>query len=238
MPKLHVLLKREDLDAARLRDQVVVVLDILFATTTIVHAFECGVASVHVADDRDDALRIARDIDGCLLAGEMMGEGLLDFAPSTPLALAGHALLGRDLVYCTTNGTRALLAANPAAHIYAGALTNGAALADRIVRDHPDADVLIVCAGSVGRFNLEDFHGAGHIVAALQARADYALSDAALAARLAYRADETRAVLQASRVGRLIAGLGLQAEVDHAVIHDNARAVPKLVDARRLQVTA
>lgn len=235
MPQLHVLLKREDLDAARLRDQVVVVLDILFATTTIVHAFDCGAASVHVADDRNDALRMARDIDACLLAGEWMGEGLRDFAPATPLALAEHALHGRDLVYCTTNGTRALLAASAAAHVYAGALTNGAALARRIVRDHPDADVLVVCAGSVGRFNLEDFHGAGHIVAALQAVADYAETDAAMAARLAYRSDQTQAVLQVSRAGRIVAGLGLHAELDHACRHDSSDVVPRL-DGRCLRV--
>jgi len=35
--KVHVLLKKEELDAQRLADKVVVVLDVLFATTSIVY---------------------------------------------------------------------------------------------------------------------------------------------------------------------------------------------------------
>src|SRR5205823_2651541 len=42
MSKLHVLLKKEELDAQRLPDKVVVVLDVLFATTSIVTALAHG----------------------------------------------------------------------------------------------------------------------------------------------------------------------------------------------------
>ena len=42
MRKLHVLMKKEELDGQRLDGKIVIVLDILFATTTIVAA---GMAS-------------------------------------------------------------------------------------------------------------------------------------------------------------------------------------------------
>ena len=47
--KIHVLLKKEELDAQRLAGKIVVVLDVLFATTSIVTAIRCGRSSTRSA---------------------------------------------------------------------------------------------------------------------------------------------------------------------------------------------
>ena len=60
-PSLHVLVRREDIDASRLDGRVVVVIDVLFATSTIVHALASG-ASRHCKAENGgvlSALRIA-----------------------------------------------------------------------------------------------------------------------------------------------------------------------------------
>src|SRR5689334_1033654 len=59
MPNLQVLLKKEDLLPAHLEDRVVIVLDILFATSTMVHAFSQGVAGIWPALNTDDANVVA-----------------------------------------------------------------------------------------------------------------------------------------------------------------------------------
>ena len=46
MPKLHVLFTKENLDPSRLQGKVVIVLDVLFATSTIVHAFGEGIDAI------------------------------------------------------------------------------------------------------------------------------------------------------------------------------------------------
>ena len=46
MRKLHVLMKKEELDGQRLDGKVVIVLDILFATTTIVAALSEGASEL------------------------------------------------------------------------------------------------------------------------------------------------------------------------------------------------
>ena len=56
-PSLHVLVRREDIDASRLDGRVVVVIDVLFATSTIVHALASGASRVYPAFDADDARR-------------------------------------------------------------------------------------------------------------------------------------------------------------------------------------
>ena len=59
MRKLHVLMKKEELDGQRLDGKVVIVLDILFATTTIVAALSAGATEVWPALDGDTARALA-----------------------------------------------------------------------------------------------------------------------------------------------------------------------------------
>jgi 2-phosphosulfolactate phosphatase len=239
MPKLQVLCKQENLDAGRASNQVVIVLDILFATSTIVHAFSEGAESVWLALDRDEAGAMAATLGQCLCAGEHLTETLPGFAPAVPLALGRHGLRHRALVYCTTNGTVALRRASAAAFVYPGALLNGAALVAHILREHPDAPVLIICAGSVGRFNLEDFYGAGHLVSHFnRQRSGYLLNDAAMAATLLHRGCDARTALLSSRVGRLMCERSLQDEVEYAACHDRLPVVARLEGDRVCRVVS
>jgi 2-phosphosulfolactate phosphatase len=230
MPKLHVLFKKEDLDPDRLLGKVVIVLDVLFATSTIVHAFAQGIACIWPALDAEHALRIAARLDAPLLAGEYLGATSPGFAPATPLALAGASLQGATLVYTTTNGTVALHNATGAAHVYVGALLNGAALVAHVMQRHPALQVLLVCSGSVDRFNLEDFYGAGHIASHFVRNQNYLLTDAALAALLFYQGLDATTALAASRVGRMMKNYDMQHEVDCVAQLDTLNVVPELND--------
>ena len=171
MQKIHVLLKKEELDGERLDSKVVIVLDILFATTTMVGVLADGASAVVPMADGPSALEeVARRPEGsCLLAGELNAETLPGFLAATPSNLIAEGVKGRTLVYATTNGTPAVLASQGAHAVYVAALTNAKAVVDHVVRHHPDRTVLIVCAGSAGRFNLEDFYGAGYLVSLFRA---------------------------------------------------------------------
>jgi 2-phosphosulfolactate phosphatase len=214
------------------------VLDILFATTTIVHAFANGARRIHPVRTREEGLEVAESIGACLLAGEYLARPIAGFAPATPMALADLGLDGREMIYCTTNGTQALAAVAHAAHVYVGSMLNGKALVDHVVTRHADASVLIVCSGSLDRFNLEDFHGAGHLVAHFEQQGDYAMTDPAIAALHAYRGCDTRTALLGSRVGRLMASHDLVAEVDYASSHDTLSVVPMLIGGSLVQAAA
>lgn len=94
-----------------------------------------------------------------------------------------------------------------------------------------------MCSGSVGRFNLEDFYGAGHLVAHFERQGDYLLSDAAMAALLLYRGCDATTALGASWVGKMMKAYNLQQEVDCAAQFDTLDVVPRL-DNGRLQLVA
>jgi 2-phosphosulfolactate phosphatase len=233
--RIHVLTKKEELDGQRLPGKVVAVLDVLFATTSIAAALAHGATAVIPTPDGDSARAAAAGLPpgSFVLAGEYGAETLPGFAHPTPLALLALPLRGRTLVYSTTNGTVAVRKAGGAAHVYAAALANGEAVAERIASRHGGDTVLVVCAGSVDAFNLEDFFGAGHLVSLLvRARPDAELTDAARAARMLHDAADPLACLAASRVGRMMRERGGMAEVEWAARMDHLAVVPELRDGR------
>jgi 2-phosphosulfolactate phosphatase len=233
--RVHVLTKKEELDGHRLPRKVVVVLDVLFATTSIAAALAHGATEVIPAPDGAAAREAAARLPpgSFVLAGEYGAETLPGFSHPTPMALLREPLRGRALVYATTNGTVAIHEAAGASHVYAAALANGAAVAERIAAHHSGETVLVVCSGSVDAFNLEDFYGAGHVVSALcRARPDVELTDAARAARRLREAADPLDCLSESRVGRMMADRGLTAEVEWASRMDHLAVVPELRGGR------
>jgi len=229
--KLHVLGKKEELDGQRLAGKVVVVLDVLFATTSIAAALAHGATEVIPTLDGEAARAVAaaRPAGSFVLAGEYGAETLPGFANPTPLALLDLPLAGKALVYSTTNGTVAVHRAAGAARVYAAALSNGAAVAERVASRAEGDTVLVVCSGSVDAFNLEDFYGAGHLVSLLsRIRPGWELSDAARAARMLHDGADAMACLSESRVGRMMRERGLAREGEWASRKDHLAVVPEL----------
>jgi 2-phosphosulfolactate phosphatase len=187
MARIHVLLKKEELDGQRLPGKVVIVLDVLFATSSIVAALAHGAAEVVPALNGEAALAAAagRAPGSYVLSGELNAVTLEGFSHPTPMALLEEDLAGKTLIYSTTNGTVAVGKARGADHVYAAALLNGEAMVAQIERAHAGDTVLIVCSGSADNFNLEDFYGAGYLVSLFARRPGaHELTDAAMAARL------------------------------------------------------
>jgi 2-phosphosulfolactate phosphatase len=233
--KLHVLVKKEELDGQRLAGKVVVVLDVLFATTSMAAALAHGATEVIPTLDGEAARAVAaaRPAGSFVLAGEYGAETLPGFANPTPLALLDLPLAGKALVYSTTNGTVAVHRAAGAARVYAAALSNGAAVAERVASRAEGDTVLVVCSGSVDAFNLEDFYGAGHLISLLsRIRPGWELSDAARAARMLHDGADAMACLSESRVGRMMRERGLEREVEWASRKDHLAVVPELRGGR------
>lgn len=236
MAKIHVLLKKEELDAQRLPGKTVVVLDILFATSSIVAALAHGAAEVIPTLDGAAAQAEAarHPAASCVLSGELNADTLPGFVHPTPLALLKEALAGKTLVYSTTNGTVAVAKSREADHVYAAALLNGEAVVKHIAQHHADETVLIVCSGSADNFNLEDFYGAGYLVSLFAKQPhEHEFTDAALAAMLLHEKCEAGECLRRARVGRMMLERRLEREVDFAAQKSLYTIVPKL-DGKRL----
>jgi 2-phosphosulfolactate phosphatase len=234
--KVHVLTRKEELDTVRVQGKVVVVLDVLFATTTMVTALAHGATEiVPVLDEAAARLHCSGLVqDSFVMSGELYAETLPGFAHPAPLSLLKHGVRRKSVVYSTTNGTVAMQCAAGAARVYCGALLNAGRLVEHIVAAHPGETVLILCSGSGGNFNLEDFYGAGCFVERLAARlggvAD--LSDAAKASLQLYRQARLPEALLDCRVGRMMVSRGLRHEVEFACKIDSLPVVAALDEGR------
>lgn len=218
--KLHVLSRKEDLYTVDLEGKVVIVLDILFATTTMTAALADGAEMVIPTMDETSARAegARHRPEAHVLCGELHSEVFAGFAPTTPLALLRHGVRDKKLIHATTNGTVAVKEAAGAGHLYIGSLLNGKALADHVLTQHRGSPIVIVCSGSMGNFNLEDFYGAGYLVDLLAPAfpADAELSDGARASRALYRSGQPFDTLISCRVGRMMDSRGLREEIAYA----------------------
>ncbi len=234
--KVHVLYRKEELDHERLEGKVAIVLDVLFATSTIITALANGATEViPTLDEAGARAEAQKHAQGSyILAGELYAETLPGFASPTPLALMQENIAGRKLIYSTTNGTVALRQSSKADHVYAAALLNGAAVIDRVLERHPGKTILIVCSGSMGMVNLEDLYGAGFLVDLLSREMDEQVdfSDAALAVRSLYRSEDATDCLLRARVGRMMVERNLVDEVHFVARLSAMNAVPVLEGGR------
>jgi len=233
--KVHVLTKKEELDSVRVQGKVVIVLDVLFATTTMVAVLANGAREVVPVLDEAAARACALGFagDGCVLAGELYAETLPGFAHPAPLALIEHGVRDKTVVYSTTNGTVAMTQAAGAARVYCGALLNARRLVEHILERHARETVLVLCSGSGNNFNYEDFYGAGCFVDHFSQRMkNVDLSDAARAARELYRHARLPDALLECRVGAMMVKRGLRREVEYACRVDSLPVVAALEEGR------
>src|SRR4051794_10191588 len=153
------------LPAEQLSGAVAVVIDVLRATTTMVHALAAGCDAVRPCLGVEEARCLADGLPAgkVLLGGERAGRPLPGFdLGNSPREYTPAACRGTTVVLTTTNGTRALLRAAPAQRTLVAAFVNYSAVCEQL---RPEArPVHIVCAGDAGAVALEDTLLAGALV--------------------------------------------------------------------------
>ena len=155
MPKIDAVGLPDMLCTQQLEDRVVVVIDVLRASTTIGHALESGARCVVPVASVDGAKVIAHDRTSSLLCGERGGvrpEGFV--LGNSPFEYTNEIVSGKDCVFTSTNGTRALGMVDAAASVVVGSIRNIGAVCDWIRTS--GRSVVIVCSGTDGQVSLED----------------------------------------------------------------------------------
>jgi phosphosulfolactate phosphohydrolase-like enzyme len=209
------------------RGDVIVVVDALRASSTIVTALATGLRSVRPVADVDECV-------GEVTAGERGGAKVarLDY-DNSPLAFLDRGLIGKDLVLTTTNGTACLVAA--ASHrppaVFVGALLNATAAGRTAQQAAVEAlaDVSIVMAGRRAGMATEDLIVATEIRAAMtntKLEGDFAPT---------VSTDFESDFLQ-SDSGRNLLSLGREPDVRFCARKDVFGIVPRWVEEGRLVV--
>lgn len=141
-------------------EAIVVVVDILRATSAIVTAFMNGVNRILPVATLEEAKSYKNK--GYMVAAERDGI-VRDFADfgNSPFNFTEERVGGNEIVYSTTNGTNSIMMANNSHRVLIGSYLNHQSLVDYIVKEN--RNVIILCAGWKNKFNLEDSLFAGSL---------------------------------------------------------------------------
>jgi 2-phosphosulfolactate phosphatase len=197
----------------------VVVLDILRATSVIVHAISQGAKQVICVVSVEDAFKKKREFapGTTLLGGEKDGRRIEGFdLGNSPREYGAETVKGKMIILRTTNGTKAFHLVTSGQEIMVGSFCNVQAVADRCVAQ--DRDLFIFPSGDDGAFSLEDNVCGGMIVDRVLKKTKNApfLTDAAQAAHILYERFE-RNLLEAFQLSHLGKKLAWQGENDDLI---------------------
>ena len=145
-------------------DSIVVIIDVLRASSAICTAFANGAASIIPVSEVEEAKSYKSK--GFLVAAERDGF-ILDFADfgNSPFNFTKEKIEGKTIVYSTTNGTSLINITRSSYMTVIGSFLNIGALSDWLIKQ--GRNVILVCAGWKNRFNLEDTICAGAIAKSL-----------------------------------------------------------------------
>jgi 2-phosphosulfolactate phosphatase len=212
--------------------RLVIIVDVLRASTTVATALGNGAKTVIPLEGPDEVITRSKEFarSQTLLAGEQKMFPITGFdLGNSPQAFTPEVVGGKTILITTTNGTRALLGVQGARDIVIASYVNfTAVLAMMKVAASSNTDIAIICAGEEGSFTLEDSACAGRYVRAIPKRAALTVNDAAAASVLIEKkyGDNIAKVFKESTHGQALQSAGFGDDLAAAAEVDSYPVVP------------
>jgi 2-phosphosulfolactate phosphatase len=213
--------------------RLVVVIDVLRASSTIAVALANGARAVIPLDSAEEVVTRAKAFDRSevRLAGERQMRAIPGFdLGNSPGEFTREAVEGKTVLMTTTNGTAAIGSIQGARDVVIGSYVNfSAVLAMSRAALRGGTDITIVCSGREKQFSLEDAACAGRYVHHVSRRlGNVTLNDAALAAMLIDRrfSDNLLRLFSASGHGRALSEAGFGDDLAACAAVDSYPVIP------------
>lgn len=226
MRTVDVCLSPDLLHLHEVEGHLVVVVDILRATSCMTAGIAHGVKSITPFMDMEECMLMGAK--GYLTAGEREGKKVDGFdLGNSPFDYMDEKVKGQDVAVTTTNGTVAIEKSKAATEVIIGSFLNLSAVADYI--KSREENVLILCAGWKGKVNLEDSLFAGALVKALKPEFENAC-DAPMLAETSYLEMKQNLVqrVQSSSHAKRLSRLNIHKDIEFCLQHDEYDVVPVL----------
>jgi 2-phosphosulfolactate phosphatase len=234
-PTIHTVLSPALLHLYDVTNTVVVVIDVLRATSTIATALYNGAKEIIPVDSVERCIQLGRELE-CITAGERDGQVAagLQYGNSS-FEYPRSFIEGKTLVLTTTNGTKLLhmALAKGATEIITGAFLNLSAVCDHLAS--LNKNVILGCAAWKDKPNMEDTLLAGAVIDRIGEHFTINCDASHMAANL-YRLGrndlyEFMKVNDASHYHRLT-NFGLEKDIRHCLTTDLANILPEYVNGK------
>ena len=228
-PRLHTALSPALLHLYDVTQSIVVIIDVLRATSTIATALHNGAKCVIPVDSVAKCIELGRQIDG-ITAGErdgMIAEGLEH--GNSPFEYPAGFIGGKTLVLTTTNGTKLLHMAleRGAGQIITGSFPNLGAVCQYLLSQN--LPVVLGCAAWKDRVNIEDLLFAGAVINQVKDHFDINCDSSKIAETLYLDAKEDLYGFMQSRDAshyHRLSGYGLEKDIRYCLTPDMANVLP------------
>ncbi len=214
---------------------IVVVIDVLRATSTIATALYNGAKEVIPVDSVQKCIKLGRDLE-CITAGERDGQ----IAPglqygNSSFEYPREFIQGKTLVLTTTNGTKLLhmALAKGAKEIITGSFLNLSSVCEHLVQ--MKKNVILACAAWKDKVNMEDTLFAGAVVHQIKEHFSVNCDSSHIAETIYDAAKEDMYEFMkrndASHYHRLT-NFGLERDIRHCLTTDLANILPEYKDGK------
>lgn len=216
-------------------NSIVVIIDVLRATSTIATALYNGAKCVIPVDSVSRCIELGKQIDG-ITAGERDGkiaEGLVH--GNSPFEYPREFIKGKTLVLTTTNGTRLLQMAleKGAKEIITGTFPNLGAVCDHLVAKKQN--VILGCAAWKDRVNMEDTLFAGAVISRVMKIFSINCDSSHIAGSLFQKAGKDLfGFMKKNNVSHYhrLMGFGLEKDIRYCLTNDVANVLPQYEDGK------
>jgi len=212
------------------KKSIVVVVDVLRATSSMCIAFEKGVKRMIPVSKVEEALEYRNTDEDYILAAERNGKPVKSFDfGNSPQVYLDMDVKGKTVVMTTTNGTKAINIAKKDHEVIVGSFLNLDAITQWL--KERDRDVIIFCAGWKDKFNLEDTLFAGALVSSLLETHLYNdACDAAQAAKFLWdrSKDDLYGFLENSSHRNRLAKLNIDSDIHFCLKLNQTKKIPVL----------
>lgn len=217
---------------------IIVVIDVLRATSAICAAFHYGVKEIIPVSTIEEAKAFQEK--GFLVGAERGGQVVEGFNfGNSPYAYMVPEVKDQTVVLTTTNGTKAINLAKECGQVVIGALSNLEVLQHWLAKQ--EKNILCLCSGWQNKFNLEDTICAGAICDHLLSTGKFhSVEDASIAAKYLFLSakDNMLGYLKASSHRRRLKNLNLNVDIKYCLNPNLAPVIPVLQGDRLVAIEA
>ena len=227
-PSLYTCLSPALLNLYDVSSSIVVIIDVLRATSTIATALHNGAKHIIPVDSVAECIRIGKQIEG-ITAGERDGrvaEGLEH--GNSPFEYFPEFIKDKVLVLTTTNGTKLLHMAldKNAKGIITGSFPNISAVCDYLVKQNQP--VILGCAAWKDRVNIEDTLFAGAVINRIKDHFEINCDASAMAETMYNEAkDDLYEFMKAKNASHYhrLTNYGLEKDIRYCLTNDGANVL-------------
>lgn len=209
------------------KDKIVIVIDILRATSVIITAISNGAKSVIPVTSVEEALKIKNRMENIILGGERKAKKIDGFDLSnSPLEYTKENIEDKNVILTTTNGTKAITKSQSADRVFIGSLLNAKAVAKKVFEENKH--IVIVLAGTNDKFSIDDFIAAGAIINDILEMGEYVLTDISKTALLLFNTNtDLENLISNAYHYNLLLNLGLEKDIKYCLSKDILDIVPE-----------